>query len=358
MNELRYSVLFDGVTLGSIPDAVAKARLAAFFMRDPAEFDDWFPGGGGQVVVKRGLSAEEADSFIRDLRQAGVITRKSRDVYQPQALQPLTGELALVEEPSLDRQKSAFTPDEAKAGHEPAKEGDPLDSPANFWGEVPNASAAGCKSALWSGSPDLKKDNPLDRPAVRPGGRLQAPIRHDYCDLSFISFQGRIGRIRFIGWAFGGQLIFIGGAISFATLALVMGRLAIILGIILVAAALIFFITLSVRRLHDLNRTGWWLLIPVIWSFAAFAARSPVIMGAGGILIVAMTLLLYLMGGSISDNDYGPPPPPNGLGVTLLAVIVIILDVGSGIQAWRTGINPEMYYQRGRQAEAPWSVSN
>ena len=48
---------------------------------------------------------------------------------------------------------------------------------------------------------------------------------------------------------------------------------------------------MSIRRLHDTNRTGWWILIGLI----------PLI---GWIVL----LIFYLEKGDPADNKYGPPP--------------------------------------------------
>jgi len=45
-------------------------------------------------------------------------------------------------------------------------------------------------------------------------------------------------------------------------------------------------ITLTIRRLHDINRTGWWIWIPFITFFFYFVKGDPHI------------------------NKYGSPPPP------------------------------------------------
>lgn len=55
-------------------------------------------------------------------------------------------------------------------------------------------------------------------------------------------------------------------------------------------AVLIPGIAVTVRRLHDTDRSGWWLLIPLI----------PVI---GGIV-----LFIFMVQDSTGDNQYGPSP--------------------------------------------------
>jgi len=56
-------------------------------------------------------------------------------------------------------------------------------------------------------------------------------------------------------------------------------------------AVLIPSIAVSVRRLHDINKTGWWVLIAFV----------PLI----GWLIL---LIMALIAGTAGDNEYGPDP--------------------------------------------------
>jgi uncharacterized membrane protein YhaH (DUF805 family) len=51
------------------------------------------------------------------------------------------------------------------------------------------------------------------------------------------------------------------------------------------------FIAVAVRRLHDIDRSGWWLLM----NFVPF----------GGILL----LIYFCREGDVGDNRFGPPEP-------------------------------------------------
>ncbi|HIE34981.1 MAG TPA: DUF805 domain-containing protein [Campylobacterales bacterium] len=52
-------------------------------------------------------------------------------------------------------------------------------------------------------------------------------------------------------------------------------------------------IAIAVRRLHDINKTGWWLLVGLI----------PLI---GALVLIAF----FVMKSYPDDNQYGPPPLP------------------------------------------------
>jgi uncharacterized membrane protein YhaH (DUF805 family) len=93
---------------------------------------------------------------------------------------------------------------------------------------------------------------------------------------------------------------------------------------LLYLATIVPGIAVSVRRLHDTNRSGWWLLliVPYVISAvlmmramaAATAAGTAPAFGAAGILgligLVGCIVLLvfYCLPGTPGDNRYGPDP--------------------------------------------------
>ena len=97
----------------------------------------------------------------------------------------------------------------------------------------------------------------------------------------------------------------------------------------LVSLALIIpAIAVTVRRLHDTNRTGWWVLAPIIGYVIMFiggimAAGSPDNPGLGGILaliggitalVLALVLLVFMvLEGTRGPNNYGPDPKGEAL---------------------------------------------
>jgi uncharacterized membrane protein YhaH (DUF805 family) len=93
---------------------------------------------------------------------------------------------------------------------------------------------------------------------------------------------------------------------------------------ILVSLALIIpGIAVGVRRLHDTERSGWWMLAPLCGYVlmligAALTAASPDNPGVGGILAIVgviavlglgVTLFVFmLLEGTRGPNKYGPDP--------------------------------------------------
>ena len=88
-------------------------------------------------------------------------------------------------------------------------------------------------------------------------------------------------------------------------------------------AVLIPSIAVAVRRLHDTNRTGWWVLAPLapyvlmIIAGTMVAASPDSAAVAGGIALVSMVAMLvlvivllvfYFLEGTKGPNRYGPDP--------------------------------------------------
>jgi uncharacterized membrane protein YhaH (DUF805 family) len=109
------------------------------------------------------------------------------------------------------------------------------------------------------------------------------------------------------------------------------GGAALIVGGLYMLFALAMFIpnlAVSVRRLHDTNRSGWWILAPlagyVIMAIGGvMAAGNPDNPGIGGVLAMigmiaviglAITLLVFMfLEGTRGPNNYGPDPKGEAL---------------------------------------------
>ncbi|MCP4429664.1 MAG: DUF805 domain-containing protein [Gammaproteobacteria bacterium] len=135
---------------------------------------------------------------------------------------------------------------------------------------------------------------------------------------NIFSFNGRIGRLRYLAYNTGVNLILTaimipllgasgmmaaGGDMS--TMFSGIGGIAIILFYI---ATIIISIMFGKRRLNDLNRSGWFALLFII-------------------PIVNLLLVIYMVffSGTDGDNNYGPQPSPNTLGVKILGLLFPVL---------------------------------
>jgi len=93
------------------------------------------------------------------------------------------------------------------------------------------------------------------------------------------------------------------------------------LSVLLMLGTLVPSIAVGVRRLHDTNRSGWWVLLPIIPYGIGIALAGPAIMsgsmaglGVAGIffvigLVCAIALIVFMvLAGTKGDNSYGADP--------------------------------------------------
>ena len=119
--------------------------------------------------------------------------------------------------------------------------------------------------------------------------------------------NGRIGRLRYLGWSMAMTLCFL----VIMGLGFLLGETV---GVAVTALASIAFIVIAVmigvQRLHDLGWSGWlWLL-----NFVPFVGS-------------VFGILMLVLPGSTGANRYGPPPPANSTGVKVLASLIILLPM-------------------------------
>jgi uncharacterized membrane protein YhaH (DUF805 family) len=88
------------------------------------------------------------------------------------------------------------------------------------------------------------------------------------------------------------------------------GPLAALIGV----ATLIPSIAVGVRRLHDTNRSGWWMLIGVVpyaLMIGLFLSGNLVLAGTMSLVTIVCALgllVLMLLEGTKGPNNYGPDP--------------------------------------------------
>jgi len=158
-------------------------------------------------------------------------------------------------------------------------------------------------------------------PYTAPDASLETGQEETYQPKIF-SFKGRIGRLRYLAYGIGTSLVlmavfmpimggtmFMGGSMGMAG----EGAMSIIVMLAMAVfyiAAIVLTFTFAKRRLNDLNRTGWWLLLFLV-PFINFL----------------ITIYLVFFPGSSEANDYGPPPVANSLGVKILGSLLPIIFV-------------------------------
>jgi uncharacterized membrane protein YhaH (DUF805 family) len=114
----------------------------------------------------------------------------------------------------------------------------------------------------------------------------------------YTKFEGRAHKAAFWWWFLFQLLVYLGAEIIDAILGTPIFWIIAVLGLLLPN------LSVSIRRLHDTNRTGWWILIGLI----------PIV----GFIVL---LIFYLQQSDPGVNDYGPPmtegtagpPVPSGI---------------------------------------------
>lgn len=143
-----------------------------------------------------------------------------------------------------------------------------------------------------------------------------------YNDSKIFSMSGRIGRIQYIAYPL--VFVFIIMAISMvfgfmaggvgvilsssdASLSAILGSYYLI-SLLLGLANFVFLFIHTIRRLNDMNRSGWFSLVLLI-----------------PIINLIFILALWFIKGTDGENDYGLPPPPPSM---LLKIMVGVMIAG------------------------------
>lgn len=296
MNQPRYKIVFDGQLMPEMPLETVKDNLARLFKSDPARIDSLF--SGNPVALKRDLEENEANQYLNALQKAGANVRKELDQSASLSLVP-TEEESEVEPVDSARMNCP------KCGHEQAK--------------AIECSACGIIIEKYlARQAQLAEEAPTPAPAAAassasPYAPPQANVAEtlpEFSELKVFSVNGRIGRVRYLGWSM--AMLLCSMPILMVTAGLsamssVLGGLLLIVAIVAMLAVSVF---IGVQRLHDIGWSGWlWLInfVPVV----------------GGVF----ALLMLIIPGTQGANRYGPPPPPNSTGVKILAWLILLVPV-------------------------------
>lgn len=133
----------------------------------------------------------------------------------------------------------------------------------------------------------------------------------------FAQFRGRAPRAEY--WWFYLATTIIGFLLSLIDAAVGAGD---VIGGLFSLLTMVPWISVSVRRLHDIDRTGWWLalllvpLVPLVVYFGSGASDSgadfftgPLIFALILFLGAAITVFVFsVLPGTTGSNRYGPDP--------------------------------------------------
>lgn len=90
---------------------------------------------------------------------------------------------------------------------------------------------------------------------------------------------------------------------------LVLGFIPIVGGIYALCV-LIPGIAVAIRRLHDINRSGWWMLSPIVGAPFMFTGNLETL-AVGGIIVGIISLVLVIfacLDGTVGTNRFGEDP--------------------------------------------------
>lgn len=146
-----------------------------------------------------------------------------------------------------------------------------------------------------------------------PQGDLTNQQAVAFNEPKFLSLSGRIGRLRYLAYGSGLMLIF------YAALAALLGVfgvsmlagggsggvIAIVIMVLLYIPLIVFSWGYMVRRLNDLDKSGWLSLLMLV-----------------PLVNIGMALYLLFGRGTEGNNNYGAPPPPNTTGVIVLSCVL------------------------------------
>ncbi|MFP6797798.1 MAG: DUF805 domain-containing protein [Pseudomonas sp.] len=296
MTQARFKIVFNGELIPDVSLETAKENLARLFKSDQTRINALF--NGGNVDIKRDLSENEADQYLKALQSAGAKVRKEQD---------LAASLSLVETDDHRTESSEAENNVPmtcpKCGHQQSKSIE--------------CSACGIVIEKFIARQAMLAENPPEvvSAAATPYATPKAAVAEalpEFGELKAFTTDGRIGRLRYLAWSMVLMLACLplfgiaGG--FFAASEILGGLLMVVVGIAVAVVGIMF----GVQRLHDIGWSGWLLLVTLV----------PIV---GGVF----SLLMFIIPGSTAANRFGPPPPPNSRAVKILALLwVAIIVIG------------------------------
>jgi uncharacterized membrane protein YhaH (DUF805 family) len=133
---------------------------------------------------------------------------------------------------------------------------------------------------------------------------------------SIFSFDGRIGRLRYLAYSAGMMFLLmlvmvpLVGASALTGGAEGMSLVSMLVMAVFYIGAIVFSVMFAKRRLNDLDRSGWWFLLSFV----------PVVN-------LLLTIYLVFFPGSEGSNNWGAAPGPNSLGVQILGWSMPVLFI-------------------------------
>ncbi len=312
MSEPFYKVVFTGTLMPGFALDTVKSNLATLFKSDLGKINHLFTGR--PVVLKRELTAADADKYLTVLRNAGAMVSKEADLAASLSLVATEEEQARAAAAaetthSAEGQPSMTCP---KCGHVQAK--------------APDCEACGIiiekyrarqaeMAAFAPAATVTPGQTPSPASPYTPPQSSVAEAQPEYGELNVFTTNGRIGRLRYLAWSLSLSLLMFAAILLAVAGYAITPALGYLFGAVAAISAVVVGIMIGVQRLHDIGWSGWLLLLSLIPYLGSL-----------------FSLVLLLMPGSKGGNRYGAPPPENSKAVKILAALWLVF-VALGIIA-------------------------
>lgn len=125
----------------------------------------------------------------------------------------------------------------------------------------------------------------------------------------YCNFRGRASRSEF--WWFSLTVLLLSSMANMVLVRFLPPHILIWASLALSLAFAVPNIAVTVRRLHDRNLRGWWVLIPIVASLIGGVPQDSSFALISGALMLSMTLcflVILAMPGSKGENRFGPDP--------------------------------------------------
>lgn len=281
---------------------------------------------GRETLIKRNAPPTDIDRYIQALHKVGAVARSNaRNV---QSSFPVLSENIVTPAPAPVRpapKQDLQAPMELALAPGWSKPGEETPQTAASSARVEQAAGAGMSRQTSPSSATRQRTTVASRDT-----QDREPV---YADVPVfgMSTQGRIGRLRYLAYFWPSMGLMMVAGIGAALLLPAMARAKPGFGtfaLMILFAIVVFWMSLrvAVLRLHDLNRSGKWVLLLFFMGAAAGASGSPRLVLASAAVGWILSLLLMVWPGSQDDNDYGPPSPPNTEWVIIGALMFLGLS--------------------------------
>ncbi|TCS39283.1 uncharacterized membrane protein YhaH (DUF805 family) [Paucimonas lemoignei] len=312
---------------------------------------------GRETLIKRNATPADIERYTQALRKAGAAVRAVQpsapsafptlfeDVDEPASAPAAPAPVAKPVAPPAPKQDSQqILKQETKPEPKPAPRQETQHKPpvsqeltlAPGWSKPGEEQAATAPARMEQASGTGIYRPPVS--SVSSRSRATEAARADnafdavYAEVPVFGFstEGRIGRLRYMAYLMPAMALMVAMAIVAAIFIPAMGPaklgFGILICVIVVAVVLLWMsVRIAALRLHDLNRSGKWVLLPVFVSVAAGASGSPALVMMAPVVLWILSLALMFWPGSQEYNDYGPPSAPNNEWIQIGAILYLAL---------------------------------